>query len=67
MTYSQKNRLDRIQHTILSNTEKKLHRKRAKNDEIRLFFGPTILMLQPNIFRLWLRKEKDYYSKRMNF
>ena len=29
--------MDRIQHTLLPTTEKKFHRKRIKNDEIRAF------------------------------
>ena len=35
MSFAQKDRLDRIQHTLLPITEKKFHRKRMKNDEIR--------------------------------
>jgi len=37
MSFAQKDRLDRIQHTLLPTTEKKFHRKRMKNDEIRAF------------------------------
>ena len=32
-----------------SGTEKKFHRKRMKNDEIRAFFERQILIRQPNI------------------
>ena len=45
MSFIQKDRLDRIQHILLPTTEKKFHRKRMKNDEIRAFFG---LIEQPN-------------------
>ena len=38
MTYSLKDRLNRIQHTLLPTNEKKFHRKRMNNDEIRAFF-----------------------------
>ena len=38
MSFAQKDQLDRIQHTPLPTTEKKFHRKRMKNDEIRAFF-----------------------------
>ena len=38
MSFAQKDQLDRIQHTLLPTTEKKFHRKRMKNDEIRAFF-----------------------------
>jgi hypothetical protein len=38
MSFAQKDRLDRIRHTFLLTTEKKFHRKRMKNDEIRAFF-----------------------------
>ena len=38
MSFAQKDRLDRIQHILLPTTEKKFHRKRMKNDEIRAFF-----------------------------
>jgi hypothetical protein len=31
--------LNRIQYTLLPNAEKKFHRKRAKNAEIRCIFG----------------------------
>ena len=49
MSFAQKDRLDRIQHTLLPTTEeKKFHRKRMKNDEIRAFFEPQILIEQPN-------------------
>jgi hypothetical protein len=49
MSFAQKDRLDRIQHTLLPTTEKKFHRKRMKNDEIRAFFERQILIGQPNI------------------
>ena len=41
MTYSQKDRLDRIQHTLLPTTEKKFHRKRAKNADFLYIFWAT--------------------------
>jgi hypothetical protein len=50
MSFAQKDRLDRIQHILLPTTEKKFHRKRMKNDEIRAFFEPQGLIEQPNIF-----------------
>ncbi len=43
MSFAQKDRLDRIQHIFLPTTEKKFHRKRMKNYEIRAFFEPQIL------------------------
>ena len=49
MSFAQKDRLDRIQHILLPTTEKKFHRKRMKNDEIRAFFEPQGLIEQPNI------------------
>ena len=51
MSFAQKDRLDRIQHTLLPTTEKKFHRKRIKNDEFRAFFEPQILIDQPNMNR----------------
>ena len=39
MSFSQKDQLDRIQHTLLPTTEKKFHRKRAKNADFRYIFG----------------------------
>ena len=47
MSFAQKDRLDRIQHTLLPTTEKKFYRKWMKNDEIRAFFERQIQ--QPNI------------------
>jgi hypothetical protein len=42
MTYSQKDQLNRIQHTLLPTTEKKFHRKRAKNaDFLYIFWAAT--------------------------
>ena len=38
MSFAQKDRLDRIQHTLLPTTEKKFHRKRAKNADFRYIF-----------------------------
>ena len=38
MSFAQKDRLDRIQHTLLLTTEKKFHRKRAKNADFRYIF-----------------------------
>ena len=51
MSFAQKDRLDRIQHTLLPIIEKNFHRKRMKNDEIRAFFEPQILIEQINMFR----------------
>ena len=45
MSFAQKDRLDRIQHILLPTTEKKFHRKRAKNSDI---FGRQQLIIQPN-------------------
>ena len=58
MSFAQKDRLNRIQHTFLTTTEKNFHRKRMKNDEIRAFFEPQILIEQPNIKNriFWLIK-----------
>ena len=38
MSFAQKDRLDRIQHILLSTTEKKVYRKRAKNADFRYIF-----------------------------
>jgi len=38
MSYTQKDWLDRIRHTSLLTTEKKFHRKRAKNADFRCIF-----------------------------
>ena len=38
MSFAQKDRLDRIQHTLLPTTEKKFYRKRAKNADFRYVF-----------------------------
>ena len=38
MSFAQKDRLDRIRHTSLLTTEKKFHRKRAKNADFRYIF-----------------------------
>ncbi len=49
MSFAQKDRLDRIQHILLPTTEKKFHRKRMKNDEIRAFFlSRKYLLDNPN-------------------
>ena len=64
MTYSQKDRLDRIQHTLLPTTEKKFHRKRMKNDEIRAFFEPQGLIEQPNIIRVFLGENHEFELKK---
>ena len=39
MSFSQKDRLDRIWHTLLLTTEKKFHRKQAKNADFRYIFS----------------------------
>ena len=38
MSFTQKRQLDRIQHTFLPTTEKKVRRKRAKNADLRYIF-----------------------------
>ena len=38
MSFAQKDQLDRIQYTLLSTTEKKVYRKRAKNVDFRYIF-----------------------------
>ena len=48
MSFVQKERLGLIEQTLLPTTEKKFHRKRMKNDEIRAFFEPQGLIEQPN-------------------
>jgi len=46
MSFAQKDRLDRIQHTLLPTTEKKFHRKRAKNADFRyIFWVPTTYVI----------------------
>ncbi len=42
MSFAQKDRMDRIQHTFLPTAEKKFHRKRMKNYEIRACFEPQV-------------------------
>jgi hypothetical protein len=48
MTYFQRDRLDRIQHTLLLNTEKIFIENEQKMLKLDVFFGSTILMLQPS-------------------
>ena len=47
MSFAQKDQLDRIQHTPLPTTEKKVHRKRAKNADFRyIFWAATYVTAQ---------------------
>jgi hypothetical protein len=48
-----------MQHTFLPTTEKKFHRKRMKNDEIRAFFERQILIGQPNISNYPNKRQKS--------
>ena len=38
MSFAQKDQLDRVQHTLLSTTEKQVYRKQAKNADFRYIF-----------------------------
>jgi hypothetical protein len=49
MTYSQKDRLDRIQHTLLPTMKKNFIQNERKMSNFDIFFGRQKLMLQLNI------------------
>ena len=49
MTYSQNDRLDRIQHTLLPNTEKNFIENERKMPKFDVFFEPPVLMVQPSV------------------
>jgi hypothetical protein len=49
MSFTQKDRLDRIQHTLLPTTEKNFIENNRKMPIFYIFFGRQQLMLQPNI------------------
>ena len=51
MSFAQKDRLDRIQHTLLSNTEKNFDRKRISGAPQMTKRNVAILIEQSNILR----------------
>ena len=50
MSFSQKDRLDRIQHTFLPTTEKNFIENERKMPILDVFFERQQLIIQPNIF-----------------
>ena len=81
MSFAQKDRLDRIQHIFLSTTEKKFHRKQAKNAEVKMsknFLTSDLLgviLCGESIARtpkMWKRfpdsgKKLDFWNKNQTF
>ena len=67
MTYSQNDRLGRIQHTLLPTTEKKFYRKWMKNDGIRAFFEPQILIDQPQYLEIVPNPVTSIVAKKSKF